>query len=72
MTISVLNWRQAQWALFLSQFQFVITTYHLGRHQRKLDALSYRLYFASKKGDATYEQECDVILKLEHLQLQAL
>jgi hypothetical protein len=25
-----------------------------------------------KEGDATYEQQCDVILKLEHLWLQAL
>jgi hypothetical protein len=30
------------------------------------------LYLAPKEGDIGYEQQCDVTLKLEHLQLQVL
>jgi hypothetical protein len=34
--------------------------------------LSYHSYLAPNEEDATYKQQCDVILKLEHLQFQAL
>jgi len=46
--------------------------YRLGRQQRKLDALFGCLYLVPKEGDVTYEQQCDVILKPKHLQLQVL
>jgi hypothetical protein len=66
MIVFVLNPYQVCWALFLSQFHFVIT-YHLRRHQRKLYALFHCLHFAPKEGDETYNQQCDVILKPKHL-----
>lgn len=66
MFVFVLNQYQVCWALFLFQFPFVIT-YCLRHHQRKLYALPRHLYFAPKEGDETYNQQCDVILKLEHL-----
>jgi hypothetical protein len=50
---------------------FVIT-YWLKRQQGKVDVLSYRLYLVPKEGDETYKQQCDVILQLKYLQLQAL
>jgi len=65
-TTHVLNRRQAQWALSLSRFQFVIT-YHLGCQQRKHDVLSRCLYFVPKEGDVAYEQQCDVIIRPKHL-----
>jgi hypothetical protein len=34
--------------------------------------LSCRSFLAPKERNATYEQQCDVIIKLEHLQLQVL
>jgi hypothetical protein len=66
LTTRVLNQCQAQWALSLSQFRFVIT-YHFGHQQGKLDTLSYCSYFAPKEKDVVYEQQCDVIFKLELL-----
>jgi hypothetical protein len=71
MTTHVLNQHQAWWALSLSRFQFVIT-YHLGLQQRKPYVLSCCLYLAPKEGDATYDQQHDVILKPKHLLLQEL
>ncbi len=62
---------KVQWALSLSRFQFVIT-FRLKCWQKKPNALSCHLYFMLKEGNATYEQQRDVILKHEHLQLQAL
>jgi hypothetical protein len=37
-----------------------------------LGALFCRLYLTPKKGNAAYEQQCDVIIKLEHFLLLAL
>jgi len=54
MTTCVWNQHQAQWALSLFRFQFVIT-YHHGHHQGKLDVFSHYLYFTPKEGDVTYE-----------------
>jgi hypothetical protein len=36
------------------------------------NALSHHWYFMPKEGDETYEQQCDIILKLEYFWLQAL
>jgi hypothetical protein len=71
MTVHVLNQCQAWWALSLSQFRFVMTN-HFKHQQGKLDTLFHRSCFMPKEGDATYEQQCDVILKLKHLWLQTL
>jgi hypothetical protein len=70
MFVFVLNLYQVRWALFLFQSPFVIT-YCLRHHQRKLYALFCRLYFAPKEGNETYNKQHDVILKPEHLCLQA-
>jgi hypothetical protein len=34
--------------------------------------LSRRSYLMLKEGNAAYEQQCDIIFKLEHLRFQAL
>jgi hypothetical protein len=67
----VLNWLQTRWALSLSRFWFVIT-YHLGCQQRKSNALPHYSYLVPKEGDVAYEQQCDVILTLEHLWFRTL
>ncbi len=38
---------------------------HLGILQGKLDLLSHLSYLTPKEGNATYEQQGDIILKLE-------
>jgi hypothetical protein len=66
MTVHVLSQRQAQWALSLSWFQFVIT-YYPRQQQGKLDVLFRHLYLTLKKGDAVYDQQCDTIIKPKNL-----
>lgn len=58
-------------ALSLFQFQFIIT-YDLGCQQRKLNILFCCSYFIHREGDVTYNQQCDVIFKLELLQIQVM
>jgi hypothetical protein len=71
MMVHVSNRCQAQKALSLSQFQFVIT--YCPRGQRgKLDVLSHRLYLVFKKRDVAYDQRCDTIFKPKNHHLQAL
>jgi hypothetical protein len=45
---------------------------HLGALQGKLDVLSHHSYFTPKEGNAIYEQQGDIILKLEYVLLQTL
>jgi len=68
--VHVLNWYQAQWALFLFWFWFV-TTYHPRWQQGKPDALSCHSYFAPKEGVVVYDQQCDTIFKPENFRVQA-
>ncbi len=44
----------------------------MGTLQGKFDVLSHHLYLMPKEGNATYEQQGDIILKLEHFKLQVL
>jgi len=71
MMAGVLNQCQAQWALSLFQFQFVIT-YCPRRQQGELDVLSHCLYLMLKERDVAYDQWCDTIFKPKNLWLQAL
>jgi len=66
MTVHVLSQRQAQWALSLSWFQFVIT-YCPRQQQGKPYVLFHHLYLTLKKGDAVYDQQCDTIIKPKNL-----
>jgi hypothetical protein len=68
---SCFEFHQAQWTLFLSQLQFVIT-YHPRHQERKLNTLLCHLYLAPKEGDEIYNQQRDIIFKLKHFLLQAL
>ncbi len=45
---------------------------HLGALQGKLDMLSHCSYLTPKEGNAAYEQQGDIILKLEYFLFQTL
>jgi len=53
MTTRVLNQHQVQWALSLSQFQFVITSSWVPK--RETCELFCHLYPTPKEGDVAYE-----------------
>ena len=57
----VLNRRQAQWAQFLTRFDFKIT-YRPGKQQGKADALSLQSYLAPHPGDLAFDNQKQVIL----------
>ncbi len=40
--------------------------------ERKLDTLSNHSYLTPKEGNKAYDQQCDIIFKLEHLWFQTL
>ena len=63
----VLNRRQAQWAHFLTHFDFKIT-YRPRKHQGKADALSRRSYLAPRPGEPAFDNQKQVILGPARLQ----
>jgi hypothetical protein len=67
----VLIWQQARWNILLSRFNFVIT-YWPGSQQVCSDTLSRQAYLVPKEGDAVYDQQQAILLKLEQLFLQTI
>ena len=61
--MSVLNRRQARHAQFFTHFDFQIT-FHLGKQQGKVDALSRLLYLAPHPSDPTFNNQKHAILGL--------
>ncbi len=70
MIFHVLNQCQFH-STIMSWFCFVVT-YYPKHQQGKPNALSHRLYIAPKEGDETYDQQCGVSFKPEHLWFQGL
>ena len=66
-TAQKLNWRQAQWSLFLSRFDFSLH-YYPGRTMGKPDALSWHPDHGDSSGDNTDL----VLLKPELFMIRAL
>lgn len=62
-----LTCRQAQWALYLSRFKFIIS-HKLGTSNRRADVLSCRLNH--QKEDADDNLDC-VLLQSDHFQVLA-
>jgi len=54
----------------LSRFDFAII-YRLGKQQWLFDTLSKQFYFIPKEGEAIYDQQWTILLKLKHLCLRA-
>jgi hypothetical protein len=52
-------------------FNFNLSS-HIVPGTRKPDTLSNHSYLTPKEGNEAYDQQCDIIIKLEHLWLQAL
>ena len=62
--------RQARWAQFLTRFDFIIL-YHPRMQQGKADALSRNSYMELQPGEATFENQKQILLGPDRLRLMA-